>query len=215
MPKVIAVLNQKGGTTKTTTATNLAACIASRGYKALIVDLNSDQGSASDWSAAQDGHDVAWHVPVIAMGKQLGRDLPRVAGDFDFVVIDGVPQVSELTAAAIKVADLVIIPVQPSQYDIWATEDLVGLVKDRQELADGTPRGVMLVSRAISGTTLARDVEHALEGLGMPVLKSRTHQRVAYVNGVSEGRSVMDLRPSDEARIEIEALTSEVLGVLQ
>ena len=82
MPKIISVLNQKGGTTKTTTSTNLAACIAARGHSVLIVDLNSDQGSATDWAAAQDGNDVAWHVPVISMGKQLARDLPRVAGIF-------------------------------------------------------------------------------------------------------------------------------------
>jgi len=215
MPKIISVLNQKGGTTKTTTSTNLAACIAARGHSVLIVDLNNDQGSATDWAAAQDGNDVAWHVPVISMGKQLARDLPRVAGAYEFVIIDGIPQVSELTSAAIKVADLVLIPVQPSQYDIWATSDLAQLVKDRQELTDGKPLAGLLVARAIWGTRLAREVADALAGLELPVLEARTHQRVAYVDGVPKGRSVMDLRPSDEARIEIEALTTEVLEILQ
>lgn len=215
MPKIISVQNQKGGTTKTTTSTNLAACLASRGLEVMVVDLNHDQGSATDWAAAQDGHKVAWNIPVVSMGKQLARDLPRISGGYDFVIIDGVPQVGELTAAAIKVADLVIIPVQPSPYDIWACGDLVQLVKDRQELADGKPLGAMLVSRAIAGTTLARDVEKALGELELPVLQSRTHQRVAYVNGVSEGRSVMDLRASDDARVEIEALTTEVLELLK
>jgi len=215
MPKIISVLNQKGGTTKTTTSTNLAACIAARGHSVLIVDLNNDQGSATDWAAAQDGNDVAWHVPVISMGKQLARDLPRVAGGYDFVIVDGKPEVGELTAAAIKVADFVLIPVQPSQYDIWATSDLAQLVKDRQELTDGKPLAGLLVARAIWGTRLAREVADALAGLELPVLEARTHQRVAYVDGVPKGRSVMDLRPSDEARIEIEALTTEVLEILQ
>lgn len=215
MPKVISVLNQKGGTTKTTTSTNLAACLASRGFKVLVVDLNHDQGSATDWAAAQDGHDVAWHVPVVAMGRQLARDLPRVAGSHDFVVIDGIPQVSELSAAAIKVADLVIIPVQPSPYDIWACGDLVQLVKDRQEIADGKPHGALMVARAVPGTVTAREVEAALLELELPILKARTHQRQAYVGGVTEGRSVMDLRTDDPARGEIEALTSEVLEVLK
>ena len=78
----VAVLNQKGGTTKTTTSTNLAACIAARGHSVLIVDLNSDKGSATDWAAAQDGNDVAWNVPVISMGKQLARDLQRKGRGF-------------------------------------------------------------------------------------------------------------------------------------
>lgn len=215
MPKIISVLNKKGGTTKTTTSTNMAACIASRGFAVLIVDLDHKQGSATDWAAAQEGNDVAWHVPVVAMGKQLARDLPRVAGDFDFVIIDGTPEVSELSVAAIKAADLVIVPVQPSPYDIWACNDLVQLVKDRQELADGKPLAVTMVARAIEGTIMAREVEGALLELGLPVLAARTHQRQAYVGGVTEGRSVMDLRPSDPARVEIEALTSEVLEVLK
>ena len=215
MPKIISVLNQKGGTTKTTTSTNLAACIAARGHSVLIVDLNSDQGSATDWAAAQDGNDVAWHVPVISMGKQLARDLPRVAGAYEFVIIDGIPQVSELTSAAIKVADLVLIPVQPSQYDIWACGDLVQLVKDRQEIADGRPVAAMMIARAIPGTVLERDVRSTLEAYQLPILRSQTCQRQSYVAGIEQGRSVMDLPEDNKARLEIEAVTAELLELTQ
>lgn len=210
--KVISVLNQKGGTSKTTTATNLASCLAVKhGKRVLLVDLDP-QGSATDWAAARgDDESDAGVIPCVTMGKALPRDLPRVAGGYDFVVVDGVPQISELTAAAIRAADMVLIPVQPSQYDIWACGDLVGLVKDRQALADGLPVAAMMVARAIPGTVVERQAHEALQGFELPILKSQTHQRQSYVRGINTGRSVMDLPEDDKARIEIEALADELL----
>lgn len=212
MPTVIAVLNQKGGTGKTTTATNVASCLVSvYGASVLLVDLDP-QGSASDWSAARGEEPGPGQVPVVRMGRALARDLPRVAHSYDYVVIDGTPQISELATAAVKSADVVIIPVQPSPYDIWACEELVDLIKDRQELTDGAqPRAAMVVSRAIKGTRLEGEVWEALEGYGLPVFKTGTCQRQAYANTVKTGGSVIDLPANDKARQEIEALTAELL----
>lgn len=210
--RVWALLNQKGGTTKTTSATNMAACLAVKHKKrVLLVDLDP-QGSATDWAAARgDAEDDPGVIPIVTMGKALPRDLPRVASGYDYVIIDGVPQISELAAAAIKAATLVVIPVQPSPYDIWACGDLVQLVKDRQEIADGSPTAALLVSRAIPGTIMGREVDAALEELEVPVLKARTHQRQNYVKGVGQGLSVMDLPADDPARVEIEAVVAELL----
>lgn len=210
--KVISVLNQKGGTSKTTTSVNLASCLAVKhGKRVLLVDLDP-QGSASDWAAARgDEEGDPGVIPCVAMGRQLARDLPRVAGGYDYVVVDGVPQISELTAAAIKAADVVLIPVQPSQYDIWACGDLVSLVKDRQEIADGQPRAAMMVARAIPGTVVERQAREALEGFELPILTTQTHQRQSYVRGIDTGRSVMDLPADDKGRIEIEQLAAELL----
>lgn len=212
MPRVIAILNQKGGTSKTTTAVNVASCLAvAHAARVLLVDLDP-QGSASDWAASRKGSDDdAGMIPVVAMGKALARDLPKVAYAYDYVVIDGVPQISELTTAAVKAADLVVIPVQPSQYDIWACGDLVQLVLDRQEIADGTPRAAFLIARAIPGTVIERQVRGALEEHGLPILATQTHQRQSYVRGIPDGLSVMDLPVDDKGRLEIEALTKEIL----
>lgn len=215
--KVISVLNQKGGSSKTTTATNVASCLAVKhGFKVLIVDLNHHQASATDWAAAREERERdPGLIPVIAMGKALARDLPRVAGGYDFVIVDGVPEVGELTAAAIKAADLVLVPIQPSQYDIWATSDLIQLIKERQEIADGRPATHLMVSRAVVGTNIERTVRTALEAFELPILKAQTCHRIAYIQGVGAGLSVMDLAPRDQARIEIEAVTAELLELMQ
>ncbi|EMO7933206.1 AAA family ATPase [Pseudomonas aeruginosa] len=214
--KVFAILNQKGGTSKTTTATNVASCLAVKhGFRVLLVDLDQ-QGSATDWAASRpEAEDDAGVIPTVSMGKALARDLPRVAGGYDYVVVDGVPQISELTAAAIRAADAVLIPVQPSQYDIWACGDLVQLVKDRQEIADGRPVAAMMIARAIPGTVLERDVRSTLEAYQLPILRSQTCQRQSYVAGIEQGRSVMDLPEDNKARLEIEAVTAELLELTQ
>ncbi|WP_225013683.1 ParA family partition ATPase [Pseudomonas aeruginosa] len=216
MATVISVLNQKGGTSKTTTAVNLASCLAvAHGKRVLIVDLDP-QGSATDWAASRpEAENDAGNIPIVAMNKSLARDLPRISGGYDFVVVDGVPQISELAAAAIRAADMVLIPVQPSQYDIWACGDLVQLVKDRQQLADGHPKAAMMIARAVAGTTIERTAREALEGFELPILKSQTCQRQSYLRDVDQGRSVMDLPADDKARVEIEAVTAELLEFLK
>lgn len=216
MAKVISVLNQKGGTSKTTTATNLASCLAAMDYRVLLVDLDHKQGSATDWAASRAGtEDDPRVIPTVAMGRQLARDLPRVAGGYDFVIVDGVPQVDELAAVAIKAADLVLIPVQPSQYDIWACADLVQLVKDRKALTDGPPIAAMMIACAVVGTTLERTAREALEAFELPILAAQTCMRQAYRLEVGNGLSVMDLAPDNKARVEIETLTAELLELLK
>jgi cellulose biosynthesis protein BcsQ len=118
--KVIAVLNQKGGSGKTTIATHLARALQLDGADVLLV-VSDPQGSARDWAAVRDDQPV----PVVGIDRPtIERDLKSVARK-DYVVIDGAPQAADLAVSAIKAADFVLIPVQPSPYDIWATADLV------------------------------------------------------------------------------------------
>ncbi|MNG05109.1 hypothetical protein D3C84_882830 [compost metagenome] len=115
-----------------------------------------------------------------------------------------------MAASAIKAADLVIIPVQPSPYDIWATADLTDLIKSRQEVADGKPKAGFLISRAIKNTKLSHEITEALEVYGLPILKSGTTQRVIYPAAAAEGKSVLDSADAG-ALAEVENIASEVL----
>lgn len=214
--KIISVVNEKGGPGKSTTSTNLSSCMkVKHGLRVLLVDYDP-QGSASSWAASRDkGEGDTGVIPVISMGSNLARDLPAIAGGYDVVIIDGKPSMDARMTAALKVADLVIIPVQPSPYDIWATEPTIALVKERQELANGRPLAVTLVSQAIPGTRLEGAVRRQLESYELPVLEAQTCKRQAFITGVTAGESVMDLPARDPARQEIEAVTEEVLALLE
>ena len=195
---VISVLNQKGGVGKTTLSVNLAGAFHEAGVKVMLVD-SDPQGSARDWHAASEGSSG---FPVIGLDRDtLATDLPHIIGEHELVIIDGAPQVTRLAAAAIKVSDLVIIPVQPSPYDLWAAADLVDLVKTRMQI-DENLKAAFLVSRAIKGTKLSGEVAEVLSGYELPVLHNGTTQRVAYASTASEGKTVLceDSPAADEIR---------------
>jgi len=106
----------------------------------------------------------------------LHRDLPEVARDYDIVVIDGAPRVNELGRAAIMASDLVIIPVQPSPYDVWATQDVVALIREAQ-VYKANLRAVFVIDRKIANTAIGRDVVAALAEFGFPVSEIALCQR--------------------------------------
>lgn len=207
--KVIAVLNQKGGAGKTTMATHLARAFQLEGLDVLLVD-SDPQGSARDWAAVREDQPVT----VVGIDRPtIERDLKNLARK-DVVVIDGAPQAADLAVSAIKAADFVLIPVQPSPYDIWAAADLVELVKQRIELTDGKLRAAFVVSRAIKGTKIGEEVRAALEGYGLPVLASRVTQRVVYPGTAASGSTVLDAEPNGDAAAEIRALAAEIMRAM-
>lgn len=203
--KVIAVLNQKGGSGKTTIATHIARALQLDSADVLLVD-SDPQGSARDWAAVQEDQPLT----VVGIDRPtIDRDLRNVARK-DFVVIDGAPQAADLAVSAIKAADFVLIPVQPSPYDIWATAELVELVKQRIEVTDGKLQAAFVVSRAIKGTRIGAEVAEALAGYGLPILAARVTQRVIYPGTAAIGTTVLDSEPDGDAAIEIRALAAEI-----
>ncbi|MBU2718169.1 AAA family ATPase [Acidithiobacillus ferridurans] len=202
---VIAVLNQKGGSGKTTIATHLARALQIEGADVLLVD-SDPQGSARDWAAVREDQPLT----VVGIDRPtIERDIKNIARK-DFVVIDGAPQAADLAVSAIKAASFVLIPVQPSPYDIWATADLVELVKQRIEVTDGKLQAAFVVSRAIKGTRIGSEVAEALTGYDLPILESRITQRVSYPSTAAAGTTVMDTEPAGDAAAEVRALAAEL-----
>lgn len=207
---VIAVLNQKGGAGKTTIATHLARALQLGGADVLLVD-SDPQGSARDWAAVRETQEVT----VVGIDRPtIDRDLKNIARK-DFVVIDGAPQASDLAVSAIKAASLVLIPVQPSPYDIWATADLVDLIKQRIEVTDGGLIAAFVISRAIKGTKIGGEIRDALTGYGLPILETNVTQRVSYPSTAAEGTTVLDSEPDSAAAQEILSLTAEIKDLLK
>jgi chromosome partitioning protein len=202
---VIAVLNQKGGAGKTAIATHLARALQLTGSSVLLVD-SDPQGSARDWAAVCEDQPV----PVVGIDRPtIDRDLKSIA-KMEYVVIDGAPQAADLAVSAIKAANFILIPVQPSPYDIWATADLVELVKQRIEVTDGKLQAAFVVSRAIKGTKIGAEVTGALTDYGLPVLDARITQRVSYPSTAANGTTVLDTEPDGDAAREVRALLKEI-----
>ena len=141
---------------------------------------------------------------------QLLRQARALRREYDVIVIDCPAKFADSSSAAIRVADFVLVPVQPSPFDVWASDAVAGLIKTRQEATGGAPLAACAISRAISNTFLQRSIGAALEGYGLPVLKAGTTQRVAYATTAAQGMTVFDGRRT-VARREMEAVQEDVL----
>ncbi|MFJ6419159.1 ParA family partition ATPase [Paeniglutamicibacter sp. NPDC091659] len=207
--KTIAVLNQKGGAGKTTIATHLATALQHSGHSVLLID-SDPQGSARDWAAVREEHPIS----VVGMDRPtIERDVKSLA-PVDFVIIDGAPQASDLAVSAIKASDFILIPVQPSPYDIWATADLVDLVKQRIDITDGKLQAAFIVSRAITGSNIGKEISVILEDYELPVLTTKIHQRVDYPGTAAGGSTVIEDYPRSEGAREMMELSAEIVSLL-
>jgi len=204
---IIALLNQKGGVGKTTLAVHIAEAISRTGKSVLLVDADP-QGSALDWSENRPDNPS---FPVIGLPKaNLHKELPALAKNYDVVLIDGPPRVNEIARAAIMASDIVLIPVQPSPYDVWAAKEIVDLLQEASAFKDNL-KSAFVINRKISNTAIGRDVGEALAGYSLPVLKASICQRVAFAESAAQGLTVMDVEPNGSAAKEIEKLTRELL----
>jgi chromosome partitioning protein len=206
---IIAVLNQKGGVGKTTIAVHIAAAFARQGGRVLLVDADP-QGSARDWAAARTTTPL---FPVVGLDRPtLHRDLPELAKDYDHVIIDGPPRVTDLTRSAMLAARLVLIPVQPSPYDVWACAEVVDILKEASVFTEKL-KSFFVVNRKIANTAIGRDVVDALAAYDVPVLKTAIAQRVAFAEAAASGSTVLETEPQSLATREIESLMHEIMEV--
>ena len=196
---ILGVLQQKGGVGKTTLALNLAAAYAREGLKVLLVDTDP-QGSAMAWSSVREAKPI---FAVVGMAKPtLHKELPAVAADYDLVVIDGAPRVNELARSAILASDYVLIPVQPSPFDVWSCAEIVALVTEAQQFRPEIA-AAFVINRKIGNTAIARDVTSAFAQFPFPLLKPKISQRVAFAEAAAQGLTVIETAPSSPAAWEI------------
>lgn len=210
-PFVVAIVNQKGGVGKTTLAINIATKLHLSNYRVLLVDSDA-QGSARDWRNAGEGKGN--ELTVIALDrKNLAEDIKKVSSNFDWVIIDGVPKIEQMAVAAVKCSDLVIIPVQPSSLDIWATEDIVHIIQARHNVTVDKPKAYFCITQKRPNTLLGKDIEGACKELGFPALESSTSHRESYKKNISDGGTVFDTRDL-KAINEITNIVNEIKKIL-
>jgi chromosome partitioning protein len=205
---ILSVLNQKGGTGKTTIAIHVGMAWIRQGARVLLIDADP-QGTALDWSEARSAATPA--LPVLGLPRPtLHREIPALAENYDHVIIDGPPQTEAIVRSAMMAADLLVIPVQPSGVDVWGARPIVALLVDAQ-VANPKLKAVFAINRKVSKTFLSRAVLEALKVYRLPVLTSALIHRVAFAESIGSGRTVFDIDPGSVASVEVTALAKEIL----
>jgi chromosome partitioning protein len=204
---IVGLLNQKGGVGKTTLAVNLAASLTRDGSRVLLIDADP-QGSALDWAAARDGEPL---FSVVGFPRPtVHKDIAQLGQGYEHIVIDGPPRVTDLARSAIMAADVVLIPVQPSPYDIWAADEVVKLIEEARVYKDAL-KAAFVVNRKIVNTAIGRDVGEALAAYPVPALAASVTQRVVFAEAVARGQAVHEIDAEGPAAAEIEAVRKELM----
>ena len=205
MTVVITVAQQKGGTGKTTLAANLAAALGPT-RKVALLDIDP-QRSLSRWFKLRP-ETVAKLTCSDVSGWRLAGELDRLKATHDIVVIDSPPQIDTDARLAIRGANLVLIPVQPSAPDIWAAE---GTLK----LAAAERRAATIVLNRVPSSGKLRDTMTAqIKAAGNPMLSASIGNRTGFASAFAEGMGVTEAAPRSIAANELRALVKELLEIV-
>jgi len=209
MAVVITVAQQKGGTGKTTLAANLAAALASSRRVALL-DIDP-QKSLTRWHALRRGRlqEAAAMTFSDVAGWRLAAELDRLKQSHDVVLVDSPPQIDTDARLAVRGADLVLVPVQPSPPDVWAAEGTLALAAAERRPA------YLVLNRVPSAGKLRGLVAADLAKRQLPLLRSVIGNRTGFASAFAEGLGVTEAAPRSSAASELRALLDELLEMTQ
>ena len=202
--RVIAIAQQKGGGGKTTLAAQLAVTWAAK-HRVALMDIDP-QASLSAWHGLRAGSPKSLstiHLSTVS-GWRVGTELDRLKNDYDFVVIDCPPHAETETKNAMRAASLVVIPVQPSPMDVWATEPTAAFAAQQ-----GTDVRLVL-NRVPPRSRLVETVQGMLKDKNLRLADNALGNRVAFAASLMDGMGVTESEPSSQAADEIRALALEL-----
>lgn len=212
---IVLIGGEKGGTGKTTLATNLAAKRALAGRDVLLIDTDV-QGSANYWAQSRDDSEIKPRVACLQkFGKGLQSEVQDLAKRYQDIVIDAGGRDSIELRAALVVSNKAYIPIQPSQFDIWTLDRMDDLVSAAQGFNPDL-RAWVVISRSSTNPSV-HDCEDTTEIMSdfshLSLSKVVIRDRIAYRKAARDGLCVDELKPKDSKAVEeIEALFKEVFS---
>jgi len=210
MIMIITVGNTKGGVGKTTIAINLAVEAARDGKRVLLWDADPQRSAVSFRSGRSTGD-----IKVTAQSNDtIHEDIRAFLPAFDIIIIDAGGRDNAPFRSAMVACDLFLLPVLPSQVDIWAVDDAVKSFKEIRSF--NKMIGRILLNQVQPNTNVSNEATEALEGYGelLPLLPQRLHHRVAYKVSLSHGQGVSEYEPSGKAAEEMKNLYKAVMLTL-
>lgn len=225
--QTISIINTKGGTGKSTIATNVATALAQEGKKVLLVDTDGRQQSSMSFAQIRADESKLANISAISLPyKTLFKDI-RSYENFDFIVIDAGAGDGEVVRSAIFCGTygMVLIPVQPSGYDLWATQDTLELLQACRQIVD-IDKAYIMLNRMPSNkqVKMVSDVKESVEELrkqyDVKMLSTEFVDRVAFKEAICIGRNVNEYREiekdkSIKASLELSDLVKEIKNILQ
>ena len=204
--KVIALLNEKGGSGKSTVALNLACALHRQGRRVVLIDADP-QGTARDWREASPAGIDLPPVVVLDRPELLLSSIKTIAADL--VIIDTPAKAERMSANVVRIAHVAIIPVQPSNADLWASAAAVKLIQSKRDIG-GDIEAAFLATRVSGSTNLSKEI---LKGdwneYGLDMLNQAVSNRVSYAQSLSDGVSVYETRDG-QAKAEIDLIVREL-----
>lgn len=207
MVKVITVAQQKGGAGKTTIAAHLAVSLAQTGKRVAIIDIDP-QGSLTNWHSIREKKFGIGYTGLnftASAGWRVESAISKLKHDFDFVVVDAPPHTDTESKTAIRASDLIIIPMQPSPTDLWATGVTIEFAKSENINAK------ILLNRFNPQSKITKQIIAQVPG---EILASSLGNRVAFSSCFLNGITVTESDPSCVAAKEVRELTTEVISLL-
>jgi len=203
---VITIAQRKGGAGKTTLAAQLAVTWAQSGAQVAVLDIDP-QGSLAAWvelRRARLGANAVGFDFAALPGWRAASWIEEQARRTDLIVIDNPPHAETEAQIAVRAAGLVIIPVQPSPLDLWATEATLKMVRDERR------RALVVLNRVPPRSTLTDHVAAELARSGVPVAATRIGNRIALVRAMMSGLGVVESEGASQAAVEITTFANEV-----
>lgn len=207
---MLTVAQQKGGAGKTTLVAQLGAAIAAAGKRVALIDIDP-QKSLADWARirADNGTKTTHPVDVVEVaGYRAGNEVSRLKRSHDIVIIDSPPHAETEARVAVRAADLVLVPVQPSPMDVWATKPTIELARKAKVPA------MVVLNRVPPRGRVADAMRAKLADDGLDTAATSIGNRVGFAASMLEGRTVIETAASSPAAAEVRALADEVLSKL-
>lgn len=204
--RILTVAQRKGGSGKTTLAANLAVAWMRAGMKVAAVDIDPQQ-SLSLWFGMRG--EGAGLLSSQVKGWRIRDEVERLARNADIVIVDSPPHDETEAKLAIRAADLVLVPVQPSPMDVWATRQTLAMAQTEKRPA------LLVLNRVPPRARLIDDMLAELAAMGGRIADSRIGNRVLFASALAQGQAASEVEPRGAAATEIAALADEVLEHLQ
>ena len=205
---VVTIAQQKGGAGKTTLVAQLAVAFSARGKSVAVVDIDP-QASLAAWFQEREKSDAAKGIVLIAItGWRAQGAIDKLKTQFDLVLIDSPPHAETEARIAVRAADLVLVPIQPSPMDLWATEPTLALARNEKRPA------LLVINRLPPRVKLAETLTERIAALGVAVAKSTIGNRTSFAASMLEGKGVIETAPGSKARTEIMSLAIEITKLL-